>query len=276
LLDRKLRGALLALRVLGPRIVAREAVRRLIGLGYSYKGIRITSSEDFWILSAIAAKYKFYNEGGYVYVETPWALLRVPSNKFRLLTIMCEQVEEMYNQLDVENKVVIDIGAYIGETTLYFLSRGAKQVHAYEPVSEYYNILLDNIRLNNAENKVKAFNEGAWHREGRIIITESLTASGLDPQKGRSITIRVRSLASIIDYVASQGETVVKMDCEGCEYSILATPCKTLQKARQYLIEIHGAPTPIIDYMMQCGFKPIYLGTVAEGLISITLWLFNI
>jgi hypothetical protein len=49
----------------------------------------------------------------------------------------------------------------------------------------------------------------------------------------------------------------VKMDCEGCEESILYTPCDMLRRAEEYIIEIHPLVSmeSIVRYMESCGFK---------------------
>jgi coenzyme F420-reducing hydrogenase gamma subunit len=46
-----------------------------------------------------------------------------------------------------------------------------------------------------------------------------------------------------------------KMDCEGCEYSLLKLDEELLRLPKQYIIEIHGAELPILDVMTCNGFK---------------------
>ena len=48
---------------------------------------------------------------------------------------------------------------------------------------------------------------------------------------------------------------VVKMDCEGCEWSLLPTPCAVIKKAEEYAIEIHGPEPPLVRKMEKCGFS---------------------
>lgn len=48
---------------------------------------------------------------------------------------------------------------------------------------------------------------------------------------------------------------LVKMDCEGCEYSLLRLDEDLLKLSKQYIVEIHGAELPIIDVYMRNGFK---------------------
>jgi FkbM family methyltransferase len=68
----------------------------------------------------------------------------------------------------VDNSIVIDIGAYIGDTALYFIHRGAKRVYAFEPVEKLYIYLLRNVARNSLEDKVIAFNYGAWFKNSTI------------------------------------------------------------------------------------------------------------
>ena len=48
---------------------------------------------------------------------------------------------------------------------------------------------------------------------------------------------------------------LVKMDCEGCEYSLLRLDEELLRLPKQYIIEIHGAELPILDVMTYNKFK---------------------
>jgi len=44
-------------------------------------------------------------------------------------------IYEQYKILGVSNKDVIDIGANIGDTAIYFAVKGARHVYAFEPLS---------------------------------------------------------------------------------------------------------------------------------------------
>jgi len=48
---------------------------------------------------------------------------------------------------------------------------------------------------------------------------------------------------------------LMKMDCEGCEYSLLKLDKETIKLPRQYIIEIHGSETPILDKMTDRGYN---------------------
>jgi len=72
-----------------------------------------------------------------------------------------------------------------------------------------------------------------------------------------SSTIKLKHLGDILKEIhRREGRMdLVKMDCEGCEYSLINLPDDGIRLAKQYIIEIHGSETPIIDKMMKSGYK---------------------
>jgi len=62
-------------------------------------------------------------------------------------------IERQYKWLDVEDKDVIDVGAALGDTAIYFALKGAKRVYAFEPYPYSYNIAKRNIRLNHLKKR---------------------------------------------------------------------------------------------------------------------------
>jgi len=65
---------------------------------------------------------------------------------------------KIYERLNVDNRVVVDVGAYIGDSTVYFALKGAKKVIAVEPHPVAYKELLENIKLNRLEDIVIPIN----------------------------------------------------------------------------------------------------------------------
>ncbi len=68
--------------------------------------------------------------------------------------------EEDYKFLNVKDKNVLDIGAFVGDSPIYFILKGAKKVYAIEPHLDAYNEMLENIKLNNMEDKIIPINMG--------------------------------------------------------------------------------------------------------------------
>jgi hypothetical protein len=53
----------------------------------------------------------------------------------------------MYKSLSVKDRVVVDVGAFVGDSAIYFALKGARKVIVIEPHPGAYKEMLDNIRL---------------------------------------------------------------------------------------------------------------------------------
>ena len=75
-----------------------------------------------------------------------------------------------YSFADVSDRIVVDIGAFIGDSAIYFALKGARKVYAVEPHPSAYTEMLGNIKLNNMEGKVVSINAALGSKSGRIKI----------------------------------------------------------------------------------------------------------
>jgi len=76
----------------------------------------------------------------------------------------------------LKNKSVLDIGAFIGDSAIYFILKGAKKVYTIEPHPDAYNEMLENIKLNNMDEKIIPINIGINYEKDYIIInTKDIT-----------------------------------------------------------------------------------------------------
>ncbi|MEM1902714.1 MAG: FkbM family methyltransferase [Pyrobaculum sp.] len=174
-------------------------------------------------------------------------------NDVSTLSAVGEPIEDMC-AADVKGGVVLDVGAGIGDSTLFFVSRGARRVYAFEPVEKHFRYLVDNIARNNAVDRVVAFNYGLWVEDGVLKVKYESFRTG--SSIGDEVELKVRRLGDVLREIAETegGIDLVKMNCEGCEYALLTTPCEVVRLARQYIMEIHGTPIPLIHHMSKCGY----------------------
>jgi hypothetical protein len=146
-----LKGLKLTLRSMGPKYVVKEIIRRIAGIPYTYNGILIKDDATFLLIRRLAYNGSVRRQGDLVFFRSELGIFAVPYKDIHLLyPLVGENFEEMYGYLDVRGKVVSDIGAYLGETTVLFARMGARHIHAYEPV--FYRLLEHNLRLNNVTN----------------------------------------------------------------------------------------------------------------------------
>ncbi len=166
-------------------------------------------------------------------------------------------VEESYKWLDVKGKDVIDVGAYIGDSAIYFALKGARHVYAFEPYPYSYSWALKNVKLNNLEEKITMVNEGCGEKASKVRISEeyhNISRSSLKSfDKGHDI--RVSTLGDIVERFNIQS-AILKVDCEGCEYGfLLEAKSSDLKRFEQIQIEYHNGYLNLKKKLEQSGFK---------------------
>ena len=133
------------------------------------------------------------------------------------------------------SKSIFDIGANCGvATTILAKQNPNTQIYSFEPFPPTYQLLLENIKLNNISN-VKVFN-CAVGKAGRNSVTLHLhpefsggntICSSQEPfeefhlSPAKSITVPCISLDEIIHEQAVERIDLLKIDCEGSEFEIL-------------------------------------------------------
>ena len=63
-------------------------------------------------------------------------------------------LKSQYGILPVNDAIVIDVGANIGDSSIYFALQGAKRIIAVEPFPRNYVIAKENVKLNNLSKKI--------------------------------------------------------------------------------------------------------------------------
>jgi len=168
-------------------------------------------------------------------------------------------IEEQYKWLDVKDKDVVDVGANIGDSAIYFALRGAKHVYAFEPYPYSYNIAKKNIKLNHLEDKITLLNEGCG-KSGFVIIKEDYkNVSGTDLKNFKEgKKIRIVSLDEIVKRFNLK-HAALKVDCEGCEYDLILNASDEALKAfDQIIMEYHYGYKNLVKRLEQAGFKVKY------------------
>jgi len=148
---------------------------------------------------------------------------------------------------------VMDIGAGIGEFTLLAARADAlNRVIAFEPFTDSYKLLRQNLRLNGAVN-VSAIPMAIGSRSGKIRLDfsageplqiKSQLADGTGTGSGAGTDdpglVECLSLTEALDRYEVQECDLLKLDCEGAEYDILFyAPAETLRRIKRIVMEYH-------------------------------------
>jgi len=150
--------------------------------------------------------------------------------------------EGLYSALNVNGKVVIDVGAFVGDSAIYFASRGAKKVIAVEPHPDAFREMLDNIKLNNFENIVVPLNVGLASKPGKICIEKVDIEGTIDTyhRPGEcDVVVPAITLGDVVSRYVINRSAVLKMDCEGCEFDVILNDYEHVRIFKELIIEIH-------------------------------------
>jgi FkbM family methyltransferase len=184
-------------------------------------------------------------KSGWLYYKNYWEKNNV---KFRHFYGSIYEVfeEEDYKFLNVKDKNVLDIGAFVGDSPIYFILKGAKKVYAIEPHPDAYNEMLENIKLNNMGDKIIPINMGINYEKDYINIhTNAANTQGtLLKSGGNGIKVSAGKLSDIIDKYNIDAQ-ILKMDCEGCEYDIILKDYDTIKEFDKIGFEYHAYNTKI-------------------------------
>lgn len=157
--------------------------------------------------------------------------------------------EESYNLLEVNDKVVLDIGASLGDTSIYFAMKGAKKVYAYEPLKEIFEYLLLNIKINNYDEIIVPYNRAVSSKKGKVYINPIKNWSGLSHIEVEMNRDGYRVDSDLLKLDAD----VLKIDCEGCEYDIFSN-IKSLDY-EEIMMEFHKGSKLLVNKLTDMGYN---------------------
>ena len=126
----------------------------------------------------------------------------------------------------IDGDVVFDVGSYDGKTAKFFLDSGAKKVFTFEPDSENFDTVSQNIKDWGAKNII-VVNKGFWHENASLSFTQDplydsqkrvTKPGGVAPET--SSTIEVTTIDGFVEEIG-ETPTLIKMDIEGAEINAL-------------------------------------------------------
>jgi FkbM family methyltransferase len=198
------------------------------------------------------------------------------------VTIKVVYLDEHYGEI-ADHSVVIDIGANIGVFSVFAATRSNNcLIYAYEPAPKSYELLLENVRLNGLEEKVRVFPLGVAGARGRrrLVLGNGSPSHSLysrDVRRG-CWEIDCVTLRDVFDANRIQHCDILKIDAEGAEFEILyGTPIEYLRRIREIRMEYHHVGEPSYDlqsllrFLAKHNFRPVKL--TSDSMNSGNLWL---
>lgn len=136
-------------------------------------------------------------------------------------------VMKVYGEPNLHGQVVLDLGASLGDSSLYFAKLGASEVYGYEPDVKYYHLAQENIKLNGMEEKIHIYNESATSDKVKHLISQH----------------RLQNI-------------FLKIDCDGCEFEFTEKlDDMTCYNITDIVMEYHGEPRRLIQKLSRLGYR---------------------
>ncbi|HMQ11804.1 MAG TPA: FkbM family methyltransferase [Oligoflexia bacterium] len=190
------------------------------------------------------------------------------------------EYEEMTCLLHVlrPGDLFLDIGANIGSYTILAASEVGAEVIAAEPVPATFDNLQRNIRVNDVENKVKAWNVGLGAAAGVLSFTQGndTTNHVATASDKNVIQVPVKTVDELLPETKATF-LLAKIDVEGFETEVLKGMNSTLllEAFKGIIIELNGSgkrygydETAIHNLLLSHGFFP-YRYTPEKRLLTI-------
>lgn len=178
-----------------------------------------------------------------------------------IYTLYTTFVDDIYGALNVRGNVVADIGAGYGDTAIYFALKGARKVHAYEPIPWVAETLEKNVSLNNLSDIVKIYPYAVSFNGGTVTLIVPKSSTGTASLYYDDI---FKSIDKNIEVICIQKVTppvdadVAKIDCEGCEYDIILRWLKN-RIYDEIVLEYHRGYGQLVRKLRGLGYKVEFL-----------------
>jgi FkbM family methyltransferase len=149
-------------------------------------------------------------------------------------------------KLHSEPQFIVDAGAHIGCTALFFASSFPRaNITAIEADMGNYQLLLRNTR---DHQRIRAIHAAVWHRPEAVVIAnpqEDPWGFRIKPADGECTTIRGVTIPTIISECGFEKIDLLKLDIEGAEREIFeAGDLDWMNRTDTIMVELHDRFRP--------------------------------
>ena len=162
-------------------------------------------------------------------------------------------------QQKLQGKIVVDIGAFIGDSSIAYAIGGAR-VHAFEAVPIFAHYAARNAKLNRLDDRISIHPVGLSNRSGLVTNPDKIRSiasmsHNCLPDNAASQQVQ---LVDAVAYMQTHGITradIVKMNCEGCEYELIGG-ARLLRylNPESLLIDYHHGSEPLRKVLAENGY----------------------
>lgn len=173
------------------------------------------------------------------------------------LNYICKEWDNGIVSQAIKDNCILDIGANIGNHTLYFFFEcGIAHAMCFEPIESTYNILKQNIEINHLEQETTLYRTAIGAGRGTASVfhyeKKNIGATQISLKKGGPI-----SVISIDSLKIQKSIKLIKIDVEGFEKAVIDGAKKTIALHKPFImIEIQPENLDHIkSVLMPLGYK---------------------
>ena len=138
-----------------------------------------------------------------------------------------------------ENSIVFDVGGYMGEWSLKIVDRYNPHIYIFEPVPEFYSIIVERFRGNP---KVSVYNFGLSNIDMIAKMSVSKDGSSVYRDGDDKIDMYLKDIFSFLNKEGINKIDLIKINIEGGEYPLLKRMIETniIEKCNDIQVQFHN------------------------------------
>jgi FkbM family methyltransferase len=172
----------------------------------------------------------------------------------------------------------VDVGANIGSYTILASGHIGCKTFAFEPIPFTYKRLLNNLYINQLQEKVNSFNQGIGSERKKVAFTidmDTMNSVELNGINGRTMDIQIESLNHVLKY---ENPSLIKVDVEGYEMEVIngASEILSNQHLKAVILELNNAGekygfsvNEVHEKMLKYGFLPFHYDPFQRSISSL-------
>jgi len=178
-----------------------------------------------------------------------------------------------------DDDLFVDVGANVGAYSILACAAAGARGVAIEPIPSTYERLIENIRINHLENRVRCLNVGIGRDIGWGSFTNDReTANHVVAESERGANVVAAAIRTLDDVVGSDIPSVIKIDVEGYETPVLEGAVEILRNPglHSVIMEINGSgdrygydESHIIELMLDLGFRSCSYNPLGRSLAEL-------
>jgi FkbM family methyltransferase len=157
----------------------------------------------------------------------------------------------LIKDMDFSKDVCVDIGANIGTFSIIASNFNFSKVYSFEPIKTNYDFLINNIKINNLQDSISTFNVAVSDYTGKANFNFKSSMNvgshmvGVFRQHVQQAEDHVEevnciSANELLPLMDNKVIGLLKLDCEGSEYSIVSSiDAKMCNKIKYITMEVH-------------------------------------